>query len=375
MPAMAKIACIGVLMIVGLGAAALRDPSPIQGDHASPTTDNSSSNSATGSPNTSNMQPFDLSYLPPKAVGFQVFRPAAIAKIPACKPQLEKLNAMLAKEFPAGMPKIESIEQMTIEFSIRPRDSSKKQPGRVMSGACMVRTVDSFDWMTAIKTFTKRLHGSDLQLAKAHIGGLVYYKSTGSQFPRPFGPDAFYFPDSRTIVWDYEDNLRAMISQAKRTGPAFVPGDDWRKVDGGLLAMAIDTRDQRFKLDVTTDEPEDLPIAPLLRQPDRWVLGIDGAQSLNFRAIASCASGDQRELVARTAESLLVRARVALGQTKPTTAKDDLKDEITTGVMRLANEFVQTSVVRREGSGVDISANSRSNADTLLGLILALIAG
>ena len=39
-------------------------------------------------------------------------------------------------------------------------------------------------------------------------------------------------------MWDYENNLRQLIGQATRTGPVFVAGDDWRQLDGGLIALA-----------------------------------------------------------------------------------------------------------------------------------------
>jgi hypothetical protein len=234
----------------------------------------------------------------------------------------------------------------------------------------MLRTVEDFDWKTAMKALFKRLDKTNLDLVEVRLDGKVYYKSARSQYPRPVGPDSFYLPDARTIVWDYEDNLRQLIGQPKRTGPDFVAGDDWRKVNSGLIAVAIDTRDQRFKLDVDTDAPEDLPIAPLLQYPSRWVLGVDCVDSLTLHAIARCGTNDKRELLARTAESLLAQWRVSLGQAKRNPPKND-QEEIAAGAMRLAREFVQASIVHGEGLAVDINATSHLRADALAKLILA----
>ena len=305
MPAGARAVTVVLLVAAGLVAAALRSPAPIHAAEAAPGADQSPSNPAATAPKTLNPQSFDLTYVPANAIGFMACKPAAIAQLPACKPQLARLNALLAKEFPARMPKIEDIEQATIEYSVRARDRSKKQMGRIMPGAFMFRTVKDFDWKTAMKAIFKKFENTDLNLVEVHLDGHVYFKSAKSKFPRPFGPDSFYFPDARTVVWDYENNMRILLGNAKRTGPLFVAGDDWRKVDGGLFALAMDTRNQRWKLDVSTDAPDDLPIAPLIQQPSRWLLGIDGADSLILRAIATCETDAKGQLLARTAEVLI----------------------------------------------------------------------
>jgi hypothetical protein len=369
MPAPARAITILLLIAIGVGAAALRSPSAIHGAEAPPGSNKDIPSPTPVVPNTPYAQPLDLSYLPSTAVGFVAFRPAAIGQNPACRSKFEKLNAMLATELPAGMPKIESIEQATIEFRVLPRDKSKNQQGRLITGALMLRTVDDFDWLSAAKAVLKKLDKTDFNLVEVHLAGKIYYKATRSQFPRPLGPDSFYFPDARTIVWDYENNLRKLICQVKRTGPDFVAGEDWGKVDKGLVALALDTRDQRFKLDVNTDEPDDLPIAPILQLGYRWVLGIDSADSLNLHAIAKCGTDAAGHLLAQKTESFLARARVALGQMK-TAPRTKNQEDILEGEILLADEFVRTSTVNREGLAVHVNATSHSNVDSLITLFL-----
>ena len=263
-----------------------------------------------------------------------------------------------------------------IEYSVRPRDTAKKQMGRIMQGTCMLRTVEDFDWKTAMKAIFQRFYQTDLSLVEVRLDGHVYFKAAKSPFPRPFGPDSFYFPDARTMVWDYEDNLKRVIGQANRTGPRFVAGNDWRKVDGGLIALAVDTRDQHWKLDVSPHSPTDLPIAPLLQIPSRWVMGIDGSDSLTFRAIATCSSDVRTAAsLAQTAEALLDRARVASGQPKKKSAGKAEEVEIEERAMSLVNGFLKASVVRRQDLTVVIDSTTHSDVDSLLALMLAVIVG
>ena len=356
------------------GRRRLRGPTKIQAAEVPPAGRENDPGPSSDIATASNARPLDLSWLPPKSAGFIAFKPAAIAAIPACKPQLVKLNDLIRDELGAGMPRIESIEQAAFEVSILPRDRSKKRLGRIMTGAWMMRTVEEFDWKPAIKAFFKKLEKSDLDLVEVRLGGHVYYKRLKSPYPRPFGPDAFYLPDRRTIVWDYEDNLRRMISQTTRTGPDFVKVDDWPKVGSGLIAAAMDTRDNRWKLDVETDEPEDLPFVHLLQQPTRWVLGIDGTDALVLQAIASCDSESKRNVVARNVDTLLGQGRIALGKRNTSDPKFDPAD-FESGAMRLAAEFVRASVVGRDGLAVEIRATSTVNVDSLLAFVIAAVFG
>ena len=100
------------------------------------------------------------------------------------------------------------------------------------------------------------------------------------------------------------------------------------------------------------------------------MLGVDGADSLTLHAIATCGTQEQGQLLARTTESLLAQWRVALGKVKRNPPKDE-HEEIAAGAVRLAHEFVQASIVHREGPAVDIKATSHFHADILINLIYA----
>ena len=369
MPLTSRGITIALLVAIGLGAAALRIPSPIHGAETPPGAGKNAANLSAAMSTTSNTPTFDLTYLPSTAVGFVAIRPAAMSRLPACKPQLDKINALIVKEFPVGMPKIESIDQATIEVSIRPRDKSKNQLGRFMMGVVMLRTVDDFDWKTAIKSVYQKIDNLDSNLVEVRFDGKVYYKKKKSLVPNLYGPESFYFPDARTVVCDYEENLRRMLSRKTRTGPNIVRTADWRKIEGGLIALAMDNRDQRWKLDLSTDEPEDLPVAPLLQLPTRWVIGVDAGGSSNLHAIATCKTDEKGRLLARTAESLLARAKVAIGQAKLISQENEGSAEA--DGLRLINDLLKASRVSREGEAVDVIAKS----DLPVAALLYILAG
>ena len=185
---------------------------------------------------------FDLSYMPPDAMGVWAIRPAAISRLPGLKSHFDKLTADLAKAAPFALPKLESIEQATVEFSVSPRDRSKKEPGRLSTGDWMVRSVEDFDWkalITAVLKTLGRQTGKTLSRSASTAGS-----TTRRHGPRDVRSSAcFYFPDARTAVFSsHEEQLRERIRRGASEQLEFLRGDDWRQVDRGLMALAIDNR-------------------------------------------------------------------------------------------------------------------------------------
>ena len=262
----------------------------------------------------SNITRFDLSYLSNDAMGVYAIRPAAIFRIPGLKRQFEIIGAEIAKALPFGMPKLESIEQATVEFTVLPRDRSKKQPGRIMTGDWTVRTVNDFDWKPSIKLLVKE-GKSPAELVEVRYENRVYYKAVGSAIIWPNA--CFYFPDAQTVVCSFhEDQLRRRIQQDACQRPEFLRGDDWQQVERGLVAIAINNRQGRLKLDLASDDPADLPIAPLLQQASRWVVGLDSTEVLRFRAIATCAGANKAEALAGIARERMAKGAGHLGRAR-----------------------------------------------------------
>jgi hypothetical protein len=349
----AKVVTMTLLIAVGACSVAVRGLAPAQGAETPP-----------GAMATTelNRQPFDVSYLSPDVTGVYAVRPAAIFRIPGLKRHFEMLGAAIAKGLPFGLPKLESIEQATVEFKLLPRDPSKKQPGRFVTGDWMVRTVTDFDWKAPIKMLVKAGKASG-ELVEVHYENRAYYKTVGSAI---FGPGAcfFYFPDARTVVCSFhEDHLRRQIGQGPGQRPEFLRGDDWQQVDGGLVAVAINNRQGRLKLDLASDDPVDLPIAPLLQQASRWVIGLDAADVVKFRAIATCAGDKEGEALARIAQERMATARAALDG--PIQSGQPKKDQEVDALFRTAKVLLRACRLQHKGVVVDLSSEGKVEPNAL----------
>jgi hypothetical protein len=353
MSRMAKIITMSLLVGVGACAVALRGVAPADGAETPP---------GVAVATDLNRQRFDVSYLPPDVMGVYAVRPAAILQLPGLKSHFEMINAAIVKEFPFGLPKLESIEQATIEFKLLPRDPSKKRPGRIMTGDWTVRTVKDFYWKTPI-TMLVKAGKTPGKLDEVQYENRTYYKAGGSAILGP-GTCFFYFPDARTVVCSFhEEHLRRRIKQGSSDHPDFLGGDDWQQVDRGLVAVAINNRQGKLKLDLASDDPVDLPLAPLLQQASRWVIGLDGADVVKFRAIGTCAGDKEGEALARIAHERMAMARAALDGPIQT-GRPEKRQEVD-ALFRTTKVLLRAYRLRQKGKVIDMSSEGRVEPDAL----------
>jgi len=363
----ARAITIASLLAVGIVAAALRGPSSIQGAEPPPKSAKDAAMPVVGSPQNTNVKPFDLSYIPAKAQGFVAIRPALIYQLPGMKPHFDKLNALLAKEVPGVKLRIESIDQATIGLAIKPRDRKAGRPGTFMLGAGMVRSEADFDWKSLVQVIAKRFGPADTKLIEVRFEGQVYYKATCAS---PFGSGlCFYFPDARTFIQLDEEAIRHLIRKGVGSRPSYAQGSDWRIVEKDLIAVAVDNRDQSWKLDVATNEREEVPIAPLIQNTTRWVLGAGGPNSVAARAIATCGTEQDGEAVAGAVEALfsLLRTELRTAKTKPAEGNEPA----TRSYFGLATELLEGCKVRREGAAVDLRVESKLPIEILMAFLFA----
>jgi beta-lactamase regulating signal transducer with metallopeptidase domain len=348
-----RVVVVALLTGVGASAVAFRGVSPARA---------AGTPAVTAATTESISQRFDLSYISPDAVGVCAIRPAAISRIPGLKSHFDKLTAQMAKAEAIGLPKLEMIEQAAIEFSVLPRDRSKKMPGRLLTGDWMVRSVEDFDWKSLATVLLKTVGRKPEELVEVRLDDHVYYKAVRSPL---LGPHAcLYFPDARTIVCSFhEDQLRERIRRGANEQLKFLHGDDWRQVDRGLMAVAINECWERWKLDVSEEDPEDLPIAPLLQQASRWVVGVDASDVLKLHAIATCSDEAKGEVVARIAKERMALAQVALDG--PVNAGSPEKDREVKALIRAAKDLMQACQIRRDGAVVDLSAERKVESEAL----------
>jgi beta-lactamase regulating signal transducer with metallopeptidase domain len=350
---------IAVLVAMSLVAVGLRSPSLVEAGEMPPVTEKQ----ATGAATPSETRAFDLSYIPTKTTGFGAVRPAAIFARADMKEMFAVLNATIAKAIPSGMPRLELIEQATVGITVTPRDRTKGRPGTFMLDGLMVRSVDDFDWKSLVHTLVKRFGTAQSEFVEVRCEGQVYYKATNVPVLGP-NPCFFYFPDARTAVTLDEEQIRQLITRGDGDRPKYVTGEDWRQVANGLIAVALDSHVQNWILDETTAEPDELRFAPLLQNATRWVCGVEGVDTLIVRAIATCGTDIKGQSLARTADSLLAVARTAVDEAKPDVSKG--KEEAAAKMIRVYKDALQACKVRREGSVVNVSVESRLGLDWLV---------
>jgi beta-lactamase regulating signal transducer with metallopeptidase domain len=361
LPVAGRAVTIVCLLALGLGAVALRGQS---------------SNDATLPPPAKNADPqvdrtrvpqfeaFGVEYLPANPAAVFAVRPAAIFGLPGMKTRAKLFNDELRVPFGQTLPEIESIEQACVELSVLPRDKSKKQQGRIMTGDFMVRSVGDFDWKPACKQFAKSFGRKDVELREVHFLGKTYYKTSEHNALGHIG--CLYLPDSRTVVYSsHEERVRGFIERGASHRPDFLAGDDWRNVERGLVAVALDTRQAKWKLDAESDDPADLPVAPLLQQASRWTFGVSHVDRLTFRAFGTCGSPQDAQTVARVAESLLARWKNA---NVDATTPEEFKS-----FWRVAKDLARECQIHQAGSAVDLTAERQVPTAELAAFLAGLV--
>jgi beta-lactamase regulating signal transducer with metallopeptidase domain len=365
LPVVGRIFTIVSLLAVGLGAIALRGQSPA---HAPlPPAAKNAEPPASKVERTSlpQFEPFGVDYLPPNPAAIFAVRPAAIFGLPGMQVRAKMLNDELRMTFGQTLPEVESIDQACVELSVVPRDKSKKQPGRIMTGDFVVRAVREVDWKPALKQFAKSFGPKDVELREVQFRGKTYYKTSEQN---ALGANGFlYLPDTRTVVYtSREEHLRGFIERGASHRPEFLAGDDWRNVDRGLFAVALDTRQAKWKLDVASDDPADLPIAPLLLQARRWTFGVNHADRLMFRAIGTCGNTQDAEAVTKVAQSVL--AMLGHAYSADANEPDELKS-----FWRVAQDLVRECRVHQTGDVVELTAERKVATEELAAFLALLV--
>lgn len=220
---------------------------------------------------------FDLTYLSPDAPGVLAVRPAAFFRRPAAKPLaaflMKQMEPFLAanKIENGGIPSIDGIEQMILgmQFSHNPK-KTKGERNTMMLSLVTIRTVKDFDWkktMRSIMANAERLHYKDA----------IYYKGKIKIFPLPSLDLCYHIPDGRTIVFQpSEKHMHSVLDKRSDAREPFAWAEDWRRVEHGVLAAALDMRRMMKIVDAVPD-PE---LAPLFKRATAFVLGIDLNQTL-----------------------------------------------------------------------------------------------
>jgi beta-lactamase regulating signal transducer with metallopeptidase domain len=297
------------LLTLAVGVSALRGPVRGAAALALP------ANEAPSGPATTSA--FDLTYVPEDANGLVAIRPAALFRRQGMAAYSALLNQMLvpviakvAKQegidlTQAGLvlPPIESIDQITVGVYLTRTEDKKGPPRRVGFSGFMVRTSEPFDWANLLRA-------SKAKLTEVRHKDQVYYTWASDAIgPAPGNGPIVQFPDNRTIVFEERG---AFIDRCNRThgfASAFARGKAWDRVSRGLFAVALDNRDGQLARELKNDEPEVVDISSLFQHAEVWTLGIDDADTIALKAIATCRDAESVAKTARATEALLATLR------------------------------------------------------------------
>jgi beta-lactamase regulating signal transducer with metallopeptidase domain len=364
-----RAALLALLAAAVLGASALRSPGEKATAAVAPV-------AGPGADVEAGVQPFDLTYLAPDAVGAVALRPAAAFARPGMKKNADALNKLLdafwkTRKRPNPLPlPVEEIEQVTCSVLLKSLEA-EKEGGKtgLLLGLTMVRAVRPFDWK-------KHLHAAVPGTVEARHAGRAYYRLPKGALPL-FGVVVTYMvPDDRTVVFHHEPGaMKAWLAKGK--GPDAPWLADWKRVDRGLFAVALDNRDRRWLSERRGPEEKMSPNALAVgRGATSLVFGIDAtATGFTFQAHAGCRSRLEAKKVARAAKGLLGEVSNELEEAWQPIERQAGGKAVQGApgvVVPLARELLRGSRIEQEGASV--RWRSQITAD-LAKLTEAMLAG
>ncbi len=344
------------LMVIAGGVAMLRGPARGEGAERPAATAPAARTAEPG-----RNEAIELVYIPGNAVGAVAFRPAATFRRPGMLKWAEMLDAAIARDFEAefvkemgidpatpGLPRLHAtdIEWVTCGVTFGREKKESEQLHRIMASGFTIRTTHAFDWL-------KMLHAWGMKTTEVHDGGFVFHTFTNPAF----GPGlaAAYCPDDRTLVLVSEVEIRSLIHRGGRSVPAFVQTADWKRASRGLLAYAINNRNEAFAKQYDLGRPDDAVVLSLVKGVDHWVLGVAANDAIVFHAAAACQSPEASEALLRTIESLRALGQKALEHPAPKRWAGGSLDPLVMARAVLANlriDRTDSSIdVRAEGFG------------------------
>ncbi len=248
---------------------------------------------------------FDLSYLPPDAVGVAAMRPAEFFRRSGAAVLVDPINILFAellKEFGlSGDPvlRLDAIEQIIGEVKLTHNAKAPKgQQNALVIAPSLIRMEKDFDWKERMRTVVPKAE-------EIHYRGKTYYKGK-SKIPGLGIEIRYFIPDARTVVFQSETVIRRALDGQKE-GSAITASADWQRVEQGLVVLAMDVR---RAMQITKEQEPDL--APLFENAVKLVFAVDLNDALTMRAVASCADDKAAETLVRWAKSHITEGIASL---------------------------------------------------------------
>jgi hypothetical protein len=246
--------------------------------------------------------PFDLTYLRPDAAGVAAIRPAEFFRRPGAAVLVNPLNivaAELLKGFDLPVLRADAIEQIIGEVQLTHNAKAPKgQQNQLIIAPNLIRMEKGFDWK-------ERMRAAVPDAEEIHYRGKTYYKGKAKSFALGFNV-CYFIPDERTLVLQSETVIRRVLD-GQVGGSAFTASADWRRVEQGLFAAALDVR--RAKKITKAEEPD---LAPLFENASNLVFAVDLQETLTMHALVVCPDDKAAETLVNWAKAGIAEEMASL---------------------------------------------------------------
>ena len=313
--------------------------------------------------------PFDVSYVARDAMGVVGFRPARAAARPGMKPFVKTCNDGLEVIFqqfkmkaPLGLP-VEKIEQAILTLVIHTDPSKKEGQSSLVMELNMLRTVEDFDW-------GKKMHELAPDAIKVERNGKVYYRFLDDAGSSPmrmvFGVKAgYHIPDSRTIVFDSEKNLKRLLDRKPGEKPAFAWSEGWKQIENEFLAVVLDNSRGRFTRELEARSHPDPEVRPFCEHALWMTFAINGEDDFVFRSLTTCKDEKGAEVLRENVEGLLASARGALKLAESPAKMKKASKEQKVGIP-FVSELLRRATLRRDGTKVELRCKAKTDFTKIL---------
>lgn len=350
----ARIGIVALIAILAIGVTALRSPAQKPSD-SSETVDGKTAKVEATWP------AFETAYLPDDAMGIYAVRPAAIFDRPGMKKWSDMFNEAFAhflKEVKAPAElgvRLEDIEQVVGKVIMRTQPEAKGAQSALLTTLGMVRTVKPFDWK-------KQMLALVPQSTEMRHSGQVYYKCPkGVDFLGLFVSDdvCWHVPDDRTVVFEEEKSLRAILSRPEGARPACLWPEGWRNVEHDLVAVSL--KAQQWAMEDKKRREPTVELAPFYEHATHLMLGASGRDDFVLHAFARCDSDENADAVAKAMEGLVTQGRTLLDLR----AKEMVADAEVL-LMKLGQGLLKSAKVERQGTSVSLRCEAKVDMTKLM---------
>jgi hypothetical protein len=323
-------------------------------------------------------------------VGIYGVRPAVLFGDPALEkyaPVADEAIAAALKQMgaPGSFPRVEELEQVCGIVTLYHNERAKVGPRHaLMLSLQTIRATHPHDWKAFIDAVAPTRKEVSFQ------GRVYYHVRRGdilkSSFPGVIrmisGQDmllngmCFYLPDRRTLVLGSEEQVRQMIRRGGAEAPAWARAAGWEKVARGVVAVALNNRDEHMaNVWQAAGKESWWPALPGLHvvsdRASAFVFGAELDGGVRLDALAACAGEGDARAVANAALDLL-----SLGQTALHTRLDEAGADAdpSLAVMKALLNGTRVEVERDQGADVGGAvAHARCRARRTLADVVDLL--